>query len=382
MKSRLIALYLPQFHPVEINNKYWGEGFTEWTNVAKAKPLYKGHYEPRIPADLGFYDLRLEEVREKQAQLAKQAGIEGFCYWHYWFGNGKEVLEKPLDWVIESGKPDFPLCVGWANHSWTTSTWTNAKKQCERKYIFKQEYLGEEDYVAHFNRLLPVFKDSRYIKVENKLLFLIYDIFSFTDFKAFRNIWNNLARENGLAEFYFVAYVNTLPQFSIRDLKKIKNLDEIQQQTVQKALDCGVDAVNTVNQKYAELKTRGVLYKAFIGFIRKKNLKICLEKYNYRKIVNSYNTRLNEKINIFPQILVGNDRSPRAGRKAIIYDKATPEAFYEGASKAINIVQNKDMDHRIIFVNSWNEWGEGAYMEPDLRYGKSFINELAKANRD
>ena len=125
-----------------------------------------------------------------------------------------------------------------------------------------------------------------------------------------------------------------------------------------------------------------MLYKAFIGFIRKKNLKICLEKYNYRKIVNSYNTRLNEKINIFPQILVGNDRSPRAGRKAIIYDKATPEAFYEGASKAINIVQNKDMDHRIIFVNSWNEWGEGAYMEPDLRYGKSFINELAKANRD
>lgn len=381
MKARIIALYLPQFHPVEVNNKYWGEGFTEWTNVAKAKPLFKNHYEPRIPADLGFYDLRLEEVREKQAQLAREAGIEGFCYWHYWFGNGKEVLEKPLDMVIQSGKPDFPLCVGWANHSWTTSTWTNTKKVCETKYIFKQEYLGEKDYVDHFYRLLPVFKDERYITVEGKLLFLIYDIVSFTDFPKFKEAWNKLAKENGLPEFYFVAYVSTLPQLGIKDLKNIKNLEELQKKTIDEALNRGVDAVNTVNQKYAELKTKGFLYKAIAGYIRKNNLGFILEKYKYRKIVEHYSTELNKKENIFPQILVGNDRSPRAGRKAIIYDQVNPEDFYYGACKAIDIVQNKDMEHRIIFLNSWNEWGEGAYMEPDLKYGKKYIEALAKANR-
>ena len=122
-KARVIALYLPQYHPVAENDKYWGKGFTEWTNVAKAKPLFKGHDQPRIPADLGFYDLRLPQVRKEQAELAKEAGIEGFCYWHYWFGNGKEVLQMPFDEVVKSGEPDFPFCLGWANHDWTTKTW-------------------------------------------------------------------------------------------------------------------------------------------------------------------------------------------------------------------------------------------------------------------
>ena len=381
MKARIIALYLPQFHPVEVNSQYWGEGFTEWTNVAKAKPLYRGHYEPRIPADLGFYDLRLEDVREKQAQLAIEAGIEGFCYWHYWFGNGKEVLEKPLDAVIQSGKPEYPLCVGWANHSWTTGTWTNAKNTCgNTEYIFKQEYPGKQDYIAQFYRLLQVFKDKRYIKVEGKLLFLIYDINSFPDFKEFKNVWNELARENKIPEFYFVAYVSTLPQLGIGNVKNIFELEHMQEEAVQKAIECGADAVNTVNQKYAELKTKGILYKTVIGFFRKKNKNLLIEKYNYGKIVQHYSTELNRKKNVFPQILVGNDRSPRAGRKAIIYDKATPKNFYKGACKAIDVVQEKDMDHRIIFLNSWNEWGEGAYMEPDLKYGKRFIKALARAN--
>ena len=381
MKARIIALYLPQFHPVDVNNQYWGEGFTEWTNVAKAKPLFRGHYEPRIPADLGFYDLRMEEVREKQAQMAKEAGIEGFCYWHYWFGNGAEVLEKPLDAVVRLGQPDYPLCVGWANHSWTTGTWTNGKKtNGGAEYIFKQEYPGEKDHIAHFYRLLPVFRDKRYIKVEGKLLFLIYDINSFPDFKEFKMIWNELARENNIPEFYFVAYVSTLPQFGIKDVKNVCNLEKLQEKTVQQALESGADAVNTVNQKYAELKTKGVLYKAIIGFFRKRNRNLFLEKYNYGKIVKHYSTELNRKKNVFPQILVGNDRTPRAGRKAIIYDKATPQNFYDGACKAIELVQNKDMDHRIIFLNSWNEWGEGAYMEPDLKYGRKFIEALAKAN--
>lgn len=379
MNARVIALYLPQFHPTETNDKYWGKGFTEWINVAKAKPLFRGHYEPRIPADLGFYDLRLPEVREAQAELAREAGVEGFCYWHYWFGNGLETLEKPLDAVVASGKPDFPFCVGWANHSWTTKTWTNSKTQFKSEYIFKQEYPGKEDYVRHFYRLIDAFKDDRYIKVENKLLFLIYDITAFDDFQIFKDVWQSLAEQNGLPGFYFVAYLNTLPKINLKNLKDNIDLERRVSDEADLWLKRGLDAVNTVNLKYAELKSKGFLYKAFIGGLRKKGINCLLEKYDYGDIVRNYVTEKNKQINVFPQILVGNDRSPRAGRNAIIYDKATPEKFYIGAKAAIDIVQNKDMDHRIIFLNSWNEWGEGAYMEPDQKYGKQFILALRKA---
>lgn len=123
-KARVIAMYLPQYHPIPENDTVWGKGFTEWNNVAKARPLFKGHHQPNIPADLGFYDLRLPETRELQAQLAREAGIEGFMYWHYWMGGGKRLLERPFNEVLDSGKPDFPFCLGWANHPWKTSTWT------------------------------------------------------------------------------------------------------------------------------------------------------------------------------------------------------------------------------------------------------------------
>jgi len=379
MKARIIALYLPQFHPVPENDKFWGKGFTEWTNVAKAKPLFRGHYQPRIPADLGFYDLRLEEVREEQAKLAKEAGIEGFCYWHYWFGKGKEVLERPLDEVVENKKPEFPFCIGWANHSWTTKTWSKSRVKNTTEYIFEQVYEGETGYIEHFNRLLPIFKDDRYIKVDNKLLFLIYDVKSIKDFDIYKTTWNKLAKENGLSGFYFVAYAETLPQLGINNIKKIRDIDSLLNDTIDSYLDIGVDAVNTVNLKYAELKTKGVLYKTFIGGLRRKKINLLLEKYNYKNIVQHYVTDKNKQLNVFPQILVGNDRTARAGRNAIIYDNATPENFYEGAKKAIDTVQNKDFDYRIIFLNSWNEWGEGAYMEPDLKYGKKFIYALRKA---
>ena len=138
MKARIIANYLPQFHPVPENDKYWGPGFTEWTNVAKARPLFRGHYQPRIPADLGFYDLRLPEIREQQAQMAREAGVEGFCYWHYWFGNGRQVLQRIFNEVQTSGKPDFPFCLAWANHDWDTGSW---QKGIKKQTIFKQLYL-------------------------------------------------------------------------------------------------------------------------------------------------------------------------------------------------------------------------------------------------
>ena len=143
-KVKVIAFYLPQFHPIPENDEWWGKGFTEWTNVASAKPLFKEHYQPRIPADLGFYDLRLSEVRQQQAELAKEAGVTAFCYWHYWFGNGKELLERPFDEVVQSNQPDFPFCLGWANHSWMSKNWNIRKSNVVSKTLMEQNYPGKE----------------------------------------------------------------------------------------------------------------------------------------------------------------------------------------------------------------------------------------------
>lgn len=379
MKARVIAFYLPQFHPVEVNDKYWGKGFTEWRNVAKARPLFRGHNEPRIPADLGYYDLRMPEIREQQAALAKEAGVEGFCYWHYWFGNGREVLERPFDEVVRSGDPDFPFCLGWANHSWTTRTWTKIKSNAEDSYIFKQEYPGEKDYMDHFYRLLPAFKDNRYITVDGKPLFLIFDLNGFNDFINFKNVWNNLAEENGLPGFYFVSHTSTVPIINRKNRKELLHPDVLAENAVKLAFEKGADAVETLNLQYAELKAKGLLYKAFGVVSRNKLNGLFLEKYDYGKIVNNYQIAMANRYNVFPEILVGNDRSPRAGRKAIIYYNATPENFYLGAKKAIELVEKKNKEHRIIFLNSWNEWGEGSYMEPDTKYGKEFIYQLRRA---
>ena len=187
-KARVIAYYLPQFHPTPENDKFWGKGFTEWTNVGRARPLFHGHYQPRIPADLGYYDLRMPEIREQQAELAREAGIEGFCYWHYWFGGGKELLERPFNEVVESGKPDFPFCLGWANHTWSTRTWTSSKTGYKETIIVEMTYPGDEDHISHFYKYLNAFKDKRYIKVDGKLLFVVFAPRDFVDFPHFKDL--------------------------------------------------------------------------------------------------------------------------------------------------------------------------------------------------
>ena len=206
-KARVIAFYLPQFHPIPENDKWWGKGFTEWTNVAKAKPLFRGHDQPRIPADLGFYDLRMPEVREMQAELACEAGIEGFCYWHYWFGNGRMLLERPFREVLDSGKPKFPFCLGWANHSWSTKTWIDKKGAVGNAVIAEQTYPGVDDYRMHFDYLLPAFKDRRYIKVDGKPIFVIFAPLDIPDVSSFISLWRRLAQEAGLNGIHFVGIV-------------------------------------------------------------------------------------------------------------------------------------------------------------------------------
>lgn len=375
-KARVIAFYLPQFHPIPENDKFWGKGFTEWTNVAKAKPLFKGHNQPRIPADLGFYDLRLAEVRKEQAELAKEAGIEGFCYWHYWFGNGKQVLEMPFNEVVKSGEPDFPFCLGWANHDWTTKTWDKGKKATTDTMIFKQEYLGEEDHIKHFNALLPAFKDDRYIRVDGKLLFAIFGAKRFEGIEDFIVLWNRLAKENGLEGFHFVALSPSLPELNS---KNIKNIDKTVEENFAVYKNMGFDAINSINMKYAEMKTGGAIHKVVFGLMRKMDKMLFAEKYDYAKIMKNYYTDVDKREDVYPQLLAGWDRSPRSGKKAIVYYNTTPSTFKEAAKLAINHVESKSPEHRIIFLNSWNEWGEGAYLEPDQKYGKGLIKSLHEA---
>ena len=193
MSRKIIAFYLPQYYPTPYNDEWWGKGFTEWTNVRKAKPLFKGHYQPKVPSELGYYDLRDQEVRIKQAALANEYGINGYCYWHYWFA-GRRLLNDVFDEVVTSGKPDFPFCLCWANHSWYKKTWTKGK---DDTLLIEQTYPGVEDYEKHFYTMLSAFKDSRYLKTDDgRLLFGIFAPDRFPDFIKFKNICNKLAIEN------------------------------------------------------------------------------------------------------------------------------------------------------------------------------------------
>lgn len=373
MRARVIAYYLPQYHPVPENDKFWGKGFTEWTNVAKAKPLFKGHYQPQIPADLGFYDLRIPEVREEQAKLAKEAGIEGFCYWHYWFGNGKRVLDMPFNEVLKSGDPDFPFCLGWANHSWTTNTWEKDKSFTSETMIFEQLYPGDEDYIAHFYDVLPAFKDNRYITVEGKPLFVIFDSVAFKDAKNFMELWNQLAVQNGLEGVYFVGRCDALPSMNRGNLKDI---DKLTKPRYEAMFATGYNGINSVTLKYAEFKTKGVIHKAIHSTFRKYFDGIVLDKYKYNDIMARFVTPEDYELGVYPQLIPRRDRSPRSGRKAMIYYGSTPEGFKIAAENAVKCVENRDMDHRLIFLNAWNEWGEGAYMEPDIKFGHGYIDAL------
>lgn len=379
MKARVIAFYLPQFHPTVENDKFWGKGFTEWINVAKAKPLFRGHNQPRIPADLGFYDLRMPEIREEQAKLAKEAGIEGFCYWHYWFGNGIQTLERPFNEVLESKEPDFPFCLGWANHSWTTKTWDKGKSKSDDTMIFEQKYPGVEDYKKHFYEILPALKDKRYITVDGKPLFYIWDPNNLPNPKEFINLWKKLAYKNGLQGMYFIAKVDPLGTLGFNN---IKNVEDNFQKEYQKILNMGFDAVNSHTLKYAELNANGKLKKIFHALVRKYFSSVFIEKYKYKDIIRFFNTKEDFQENIYPQLIPGRDRSPRSGKKAVIYYENTPEEFRIAVKNAISCVEKRNSEHRIIFLNSWNEWAEGAYMEPDTTYGKSYIQVLREELED
>lgn len=359
-KARVIAFYLPQYHPIPENDEWWGKGFTEWTNVGKAKPLFRGHYQPKVPADLGYYDLRLPIIREQQAEMAREAGVEGFMYWHYWFGNGRTLLSEIFDDVLQSGKPDFPFCLGWANHSWTRRTWNSDAALHKNVDLLLQEYPGEQDIVAHFNAVLPAFKDKRYITVDGKPLFLLYAPEDIPDIKGFFAKWNQLAKENGLPRgIHFVGIARGWrAQFT-------------------KVFDYGCDAVTPANNWAAETEIDGKYRKMFVNLLRNKFPRITpLNKYDYSKIIKHFFSDFDKREDVYPQIFSNFDRSPRAGRRAIIYYNSTPELFKKHIKEAVDIVSHKEEEHKIIFLRSWNEWAEGNYVEPDLKYGHGFLDAI------
>lgn len=354
--SRFIAFYLPQYHPIPENDKWYGKGFTEWTNVAKARKLFIGHKQPHVPADLGFYDLRMQETREEQAQLAMRAGIEGFCYWDYWFGNGKRLLNRPFDEVVESGTPNFPFCLGWANHSWYKKLW-NPSAKGKDILIAEQLYPGEEDYIAHFQVLLPAFKDKRYIKVEGKLLYIIHSIAEPEKIKDFMRVWRRLAAENGLNDFYFIA----------RDFDS---------RYKERNLGLGFDAIlndDTLNiHHHLSLPMKGAL------MIGRKVFGIPTV-FSYRKAARYMVMEDCRNENVMPVISPNWDHSPRSGRNAMVLHHSTPELFKSLARRTIDIVKDKPVEKQLIFIKSWNEWGEGNYMEPDLEFGTGYIDALREA---
>lgn len=354
-KARVIAFYLPQFHPIPENDKWWGKGFTEWTNVAKAKPLFRGHYQPRIPADLGFYDLRLPETREAQAQLAREAGIEGFCYWHYWFGNGKQLLERPLNEVIATGKPDFPFCLGWANHSWLKKLWNPEVSVFSQDLLIEQAYPGKQDVDEHFYAMLNAFKDKRYMKLDGRLIFLIYDPLGITEFEYFKSRWQELAIENGLPGFYFIAQAKRQSEIFDAKMKLF-------------------DAIN---------------YDCIYYFFRQSRLRKLWSHITkhpittpYKKILQIYDKKYLHMPNIIPTIYPSWDLTPRRGSIGTVFTHSTPDLFYQHAKQIVEESVFKVADEKVIFVKSWNEWAEGNYMEPDLKYGRGFIEALHQALHD
>lgn len=361
IQMKIIAYYLPQFHPIEENNLWWGEGFTEWTNVSKAKKYFPGHYQPKIPKDLGFYDLRCSETQELQAKLAKEAGVDAFCYWHYWFGNGKQLLEKPLQQVMKNKTPDLPFCIGWANETWMSKVWDSSKSKKD-KILIEQLYPGTDDYVNHFNSILPILKDDRYLKIDGSPVFVLYKPLEFDDCKAFIELWNDLAVKAGFKNgIHFVGYANY--DYQVEPIIKL-----------------GFNAVNMV--RLSEF----VNYKKF----RIKNIwSLFLNKYlklpmiiHYSQAIKYFCDERDKNDMIYPTLLPNWDHTPRSGNRGLVLHKSTPALFYKHVVSIFRLLNNKPESKQIVFLKSWNEWGEGNYLEPDLKYGKEYINMLAKAKQE
>ena len=353
-KTRLIAFHLPQFHPTPENDAWWGKGFTEWTNVAKARPLFRGHYQPHIPADLGFYDLRLPEARHAQAELAKQYAIGGFCYYPYWFGDGRRILERPVNEILSSGEPDFPFCLCWANHSWN-SIWQGTSDM-----LMEQRYPGWDDHAAHFDWLLQAFTDKRYLTVDGKPIFAIYRPDDIPEVRKVADFWRERAVKAGLPGLYLIGVSHFSPGWDPRE----RGLD--------------ASTMQALPPRDGRIPWRHFATKIRLAL---KGNKHELSIWDYEEVLPMLLRRNKVEWTDFPLVLPNWDNTPRSGMRGLVFENATPDLFRGLLREAISRVEDRAPDERIVFLKAWNEWAEGNYVEPDQKWGHAWLEAIRQELR-
>ncbi|MFI4887384.1 MAG: glycoside hydrolase family 99-like domain-containing protein [Burkholderiales bacterium] len=344
---RLIAFYLPQFHPIPENDRWWGAGFTEWRNTSRAQPNFEGHYQPHVPSELGYYDLRVPATRAAQAALANAHGIAAFCYYHYWF-SGKRLLQRPLDEMVAAGVPDFPFCVCWANENWTRR-WDGR----DDEILIAQQYL--DDDAAHFiAELLPVLADARYVRIKDRPLLLVYCANAIPQPRRWSEIWRGEARRAGHPDL-FLASVQSVhqPPADPRPL----------------GYDAGVE--------FPPHWTRSnVVTSAISG--RRAGFRG--EILDYVSCAQDMLARPRPAYPLFRGIMPGWDNTPRGQDRSHCFVNAEPANYERWLRALIGATRAAQRgDERLIFINAWNEWAEGCHLEPDLRYGRAFVEATARA---
>lgn len=345
---RSIAFYLPQFHPIPENNNWWGKGFTEWTNVAKARPNFVGHDQPRVPADLGFYDLRCAEVLNQQAELAKRYGIYGFCYYYYWF-NGKRLLEMPIERMLRDGEPNMPFCLCWANENWTRR-WDGR----DQEILIAQSYSDADDE-AVIGDFIRYFRDERYIRIDGRPLLLVYRVTLFPDFASTAHKWREICHKQGIGDIY---------------IAMVESFELVHKSVPPQVYGC--DAA-------VEFPPHGIAKQhPPTGSILNPDFKGALAEYS--ELATTYGTREIPSYTRFRCVVPRWDNTPRRQNDGFCFEGATPGSFQAWAEAVIEQTRIQHCgDERIIFVNAWNEWAEGAYLEPDMRFGHTFLEALRNA---
>jgi len=349
--ARLICFYLPQFHPIPENDNWWGTGFTDWINVTKAKPVFPGHYQPHAPADLGFYDLRVPEVREAQAALASEYGIFGFCYHHYWFA-GHRLLERPFNEVLASGKPDFPFCLCWANENWTRR-WDGREHE-----ILIQQRHSDKDDIDFIRALFPAFRDKRYIRVNGKPVLIVYQTELLPDPARTSMIWREETSKAGFEGLYlcraetFTSYGNDTDPGTI-----------------------GFDAA-------IEFPPHAIWSASLRPTVVKGNSDFDGEVLDYEQVVYGSLMRPKPSYKLFRGVMPSWDNIPRKPRNGLVFVNSSPELYQQWLADCIRWTRRHYQgDERLVFINAWNEWAEGCHLEPDLKYGHRYLQATRDALR-
>lgn len=343
---KLIAFFLTQFHPTPENNSWWGTGFTEWTNVTKAAPLFNGHYQPHLPTDLGFYDLRLKESRLAQIAMAKQHGIDGFCYHYYWF-SGKRILNAPLDAMLADSDHDMPFSLCWANENWTRR-WDAA----DHEVLIAQKYLPDDD-LNFIKDLTLYFTDSRYIRLNGKPFFIVYRPQHLPDAKKTLRLWRDYCLSVGIGEIHIASALS----HGNADYSKF-------------GFDSGVE-FPPHNLKPQNSNTEIEFYAPFSG-----------NTIQYASIAQSFIDRQYDAhcTNVFRTVFPSWDNTARTGSRALITLNGTPENYEYWLSESIRRTKLEyPQQERLVFINAWNEWAEGCHLEPDRLYGRKFLEATLRA---